>query len=294
MYWRAFVTMAAMAVVSSGAIGQAREDWDVWIVPIIQRDGAPVLGRARDLTKRAGYDNQPVWAPAGGLIYYSSKRDDAQNDIWSVEVATGTVARVTVSAPESEYSPTIIPGANALSVVRVERDSAQRLWRVPLDGGPMSVILPGSDSVGYHAWANEHTIAMFVLGRPATLRIGDVRTGGERTIAADIRRGLAKIPDANAVSFVRRVSATESWIMRLDIATGDTSRIAPALPNSEDYAWMPNGWLIMAQGTQVFAWNKSTWTMIADLAPDGVRDITRLAVSPRGDFLALVARDQSR
>jgi hypothetical protein len=187
-----------------------------------------------------------------------------------------------------------MPGGAALSVVKVERDSAQRLWRVPLDGGSASVLLSDVKPVGYHAWANDSTLALFVLGSPATLQIANVRTGAARVVARDIGRGLALIPGRNAVSYVQRISRDESWIVRYDVATGDTARIARTLPGVQDHAWTPSGVLLAAQDAQVYMWSGAAgWTSIGDLAPHGVRSATRLSVSPRGDALALVAEDRS-
>ncbi len=269
---------------------------DIWLVPLRDSAGHPVLGKARNLTARPGYDNQPGWGPRGDVIYYSSQRGDAQNDIWRVDVTSGTQVRVTATDPESEYSPTVMPGGAALSVVKVERDSTQRLWRIPLDGSAASVILADVKPVGYHAWADANTLGLFVLGRggePATFQVADLRTGTARVVAKGIQRGIAKIPNANALSYVARVSSDESWIMKYDVATGDTSRIARAMPGVQDHAWTPHGVLLAARESQVYAWDKTAgWVPIGDLAPEGVTGATRLAVSPRGDALALVAQDR--
>src|SRR5688572_18071210 len=125
---------------------------DIWVAPLTASSGQHTVGAPRNLTARAGYDNQPTWSPRGDVIYFSSARGDGQNDIWSADVASGRQTRVTTTAPESEFSPTVVAGGGALSVIRVERDSAQRLWRIPLDGSPSSVILANIKPVGYHAW----------------------------------------------------------------------------------------------------------------------------------------------
>ena len=269
---------------------------DIWLVAIRDSAGHMVLGPARNLTSRPGYDNQPGWAPRGDVIYFSSQRGDAQNDIWRVDVASLAQARVTTTATESEYSPTVMPGGAALSVIKVERDSTQRLWRVPLDGSEASVILANAKPVGYHAWGDANTLGLFVLGSsgaPATFQVADVRTGATKIVANDIQRGLAKIPTANAMSYTSRVSRIESWIMKYDLASGDTTRIARMPPGVQDYVWTPGGALLAARESLVYAWSASAgWTPIGDLARDGVKGITRLAVSPRGDALALVAQDQ--
>jgi hypothetical protein len=65
-----------------------------------------------------------------------------------------------------------------------------------------------------------------------------------------------------------------------------------AFPENEYYAWAPDGTLITARGSTLFAFRPgtdSTWVEFADLAGHGIRGISRLAVSADGSRLALVA-----
>jgi hypothetical protein len=56
-------------------------------------------------------------------------------------------------------------------------------------------------------------------------------------------------------------------------------------------AWTPDGTLLMAHGGMLHAWREgeSTWRAVADLNALGLRNVTRLAVSPGGDRIAIVA-----
>ena len=69
--------------------------------------------------------------------------------------------------------------------------------------------------VGYHAWADDHTLALFVLGQPATLQLADTRTGKADVIARNIGRSLQRIPPAG------RVSGTISFVQRDPPAAGN-------------------------------------------------------------------------
>jgi hypothetical protein len=281
------------ALVAASARAQQPPSTDVWIATIgAGEHGAMALRSPRNLTARAGYDNQPAFSPNGAIVYFSSARGDGQNDIWSVDVASGRQTRITTTAPESEYSPTLMLGGTTLSVIRVERDSAQRLWRIPLDGSPSTVIMPAIKPVGYHAWGEGDAIAMFVLGSPNSLQIGDAAKGTATVAAQRIGRGLARIPNAHAISYVDKTIDQEWWITRYDFATGVKTRVARTLPGVEDYAWTPAGELLCGKDSHVFLWSPSGWAQVADLAAAGVRNITRMAVSPRGDAIAFVAADK--
>lgn len=273
---------------------------DIFLATLTSRGGSLTVGTPANITKQPGYDNQPAFLPTGRAILFTSVRAEQgeQADIYQFDLATRQTTRVTTTSPESEYSATPMPGGGAISVVRVERDSAQRLWRFPLDGGAPSVILERVKPVGYHAWADDHTLALFVLGRPNTLQIADTRTGKADTVLTSIGRSLHRIPGPAArVSFVHKVSDTEWWIKALDPATRAVTQLVRLPKGTEDYAWLPDGSVLAGSESTLLQWDGrsgSSWVPIADLAPAGIRGITRLAVSPRGDRIAIVAEGVAR
>ena len=245
-----------------------------------------------NFTDRPGYDNQPSFTGDGTGVFFTSVREDAQADIYRYDIGRKQTTRVTSTAPESEYSATPIDGGRAISVVRVERDSVQRLWRFPLDGGVPTVILERVRPVGYHAWADDHTLALFVLGSPNSLQLADTRTGAVDTIATGIGRSLHRIPGGRRISFVRKVSATEWWIETLDPASRQTNRLVRLPEGVEDYAWLPTGSIVCGRASTLLWWSGrpgDDWRQIADFAAAGVKGITRLAIDPRGSRIAFVA-----
>lgn len=255
--------------------------------------GAPV-----NATRRAGYDNQPFFTPDGRGILYTSVTG-GQADIWRYDIASRRSVPVTTT-PESEYSATPLPDGSGFSVVRVEADSTQRLWRFDWDGGHASLVLAGVKPVGYHAWGDAQTVALFVLGQPATLQIADLRTGTATAVANDIGRGVQRIPgiDPPAISFVQRSAPPDSvWaVAELDLATQRIRTLVGTLPGVDQYAWTPAGVLLMAKGAKLYQWSPARgpdWEAVADFSALGIERITRLAVSRRGDRLALVAADRT-
>jgi len=294
-----FAVNGALAVVTASAAAQqpaparpAPAQPDIYLSRITLARGVPIVGTPMNITDRPGYDNQPSFSGDGQGIFFTSVRDDAQADIYRYDLATKRTIRITATAPESEYSATSIEGGRAISVVRVERDSTQRLWRFPLDGGTPTVILESVRPVGYHAWADDHTLALFVLGSPNTLQLANTRTGKSDTIATNIGRSLHRIPGTNRVSFVRKVAPGEWWIESLDPPTRETTRLMRLPEGIEDYAWLPNGSILCGRDSKMLWWSGKSgndWREIADLASAGVKGITRLAVSARGDQLAFVA-----
>jgi hypothetical protein len=70
------------------------------------------------------------------------------------------------------------------------------------------------------------------------------------------------------------------------------STLVKTLPGSEDYAWTPQGILLMGKDAKLFQCDpkkNGAWQEIADFTSAGLKSITRLAVSPKGERLAVVA-----
>src|SRR5205085_5230181 len=115
-----------------------------------------------------GYGNQPSFLPDSRAILYTSRREDGQSDIYRYDIGSAATTGVTTT-PESEYSATVMPGGRRFSVIRVEKDSTQRLWSFALDGSDPRIVVESLKPVGYHAWLDATTLAMFVLGSPNAL-----------------------------------------------------------------------------------------------------------------------------
>ena len=284
--------IAMVASLSTSLGAQARPFTDVWIVPMRQAGSAVSFGEPRNVTQRAGYDNQPSFTPAGDAVLYTVIGADGQADTWKFTLPDGKPTQVT-HTPESEYSPTVTPDGRSFSVIRVEADSAQRLWRFPLDGqGAPSLVLEKIKPVGYHAWVGDHTLVIFVLGNPSTLQIADDRTQTSEIVARNVGRALVKVPGRDAVTFLQQARDSASWITDLDVRTKTTRRLMPPPPGADYHVWTPNGALLAASGSRIYVWTDGRWDVAADFGRWGVRNVSRLAVSPRGNWLAFVAEDK--
>jgi hypothetical protein len=279
---------------------QAPPDTEIYLAPLRSVNGTLEVGPAVNVTNSPGYDNQPFFTPDGRALLFTSVRGGGtQTDIYRVAVPPGPAPVQVTRTPESEYSPTVTP-SGALSVIRVELDgnNTQRLWQFTIDGGDPRVVLEQLKPVGYHAWADDKTLALFVLGQPATLQTADATTGAARVIASDIGRSIQVIPGGTSprdISFVPRERSGETvrlLIKKVNPRTGEISLLTPAVEGGTeaDTAWTPDGTLLMVRGSTLYGWRagQSGWKEIASLERLSLRGVTRLAVSPKGDYLALV------
>ena len=277
---------------------------EVFLASLNVEKQAVTLGTPINISNNSGYDNQPAFTPDGGAVLFTSVRGDRKpdpsnsaaigSDIWRYDIAAQRIGQVT-DTPESEYSPTVTPDGRHISVIRVEADGTQRLWRFTIDGKDPSLVLTDIKPVGYHAWADANTLGLFVLGEPATFQVADTRTGKADVVAKNIGRSIHRIPKGG-ISYVQRDTkdgATTLTVMEWlpDTRTSTPLVTVPQGVTQADLAWTPDGLLLMANGGKLVGWRRgqAAMTVVADLDAAGLRSVSRLAVSPRGDRLALVA-----
>jgi Tol biopolymer transport system component len=260
---------------------------DIFIVDTPD-DGFFDAATVRNLTDRPGYDNQPRFSPDGNTLFFTSIWEDEQADVYAFDLRKDVRRRVTFTT-ESEYSPT--PTSNAIDVVRVEDDGTQRLWRFSPDGRNAELLFEDLAPVGYFGWMDDDNLAAFIVGDPHALVIANRRTGDVDTIATDIGRTVAPVPGRRAVSYVQKRGG--GWSIDMyDLDSGRGGTIVETLPGREDFAWMPDGRILMADGHIMYVWTSGdgTWSRFLDVsAREDIGEVTRIAVSPSGSLIAFVA-----
>ena len=298
-----FLSFTALLVFAMFSQAAPPPDTEIFLASLSTTAGTTTIGAPANITSSPGYDNQPSFTPDGRAILFTSARGGTQTDIYRYDLASRAVTRVTETS-ESEYSPTVTPDAAHISVIRVEADSTQRLWWFTLDGRQPSVVLAGVKPIGYHVWADDHTLALFVLGQPASLQMADTRTGTSDVVVSGIGRSLQKIPSRGTISFVEREAASgdnapaKLWIRELEPGSRRVTPLVAAVAGAReaDLAWTPDGLLLMAEKDVLYGWRRgdADWHRIADLAALGLHGVSRIALSPGGDRIAFVAQPEQR
>lgn len=288
MWTKLQILALTIALGAIEAFAQAPPDTEIFLAKL---DGDRVDRAVPvNLTGRKGYDNQPRFLGDGDQLLYTAI-DGEQADIWIVDLATLERRRVT-ETPESEYSPTPIPGEDAISVVRVEADETQRLWRFPLAGGEPDLLLPDVKPVGYHAWSGTEDLVLFVLGEPITLQHARRGDGPGKILLENVGRALHPVPGSRQIAFVHKPSEAEWTIRTVDVATGELATVLATRPEREDFAWSPSGKLWMGDGSALYVADPKGdggWRQVADFSPFGLSEITRIAIHPKETSIAFVA-----
>ena len=273
--------------------------FDIYIVPLAGGLASMKGATPQPLSTAPGYDNQPSFTPDGTRVLFAANRDGKQTDIYAFSRADRRVTQLTTTAT-NENSPTPLPDGG-FSVVMSEMDKTQRLWKFDPSGKNAQLVLSDIKPVGYHAWIDADKVVLFVLGPPATLQIASVKSGKADVVATDVGRSLHRIPGTSLASFVQHEESGEYWVKQLDVATRKIEPIVKAVAGSSDrdMAWMPDGrTILMSSGTRIFSWTRgapaAAWTEVFDTASAKLGAVTRLAVSPKGDAVAIVVAEPAK
>jgi hypothetical protein len=83
-------------------------------------------------------------------------------------------------------------------------------------------------------------------------------------------------------------------VTELDPVTRKTRALVTLPPGATDAdtAWAPDGLLLVSVKGQIFLWRRGDkdMTLAVDPASMGLKGVTRLAISPKGEWIALVAQ----
>jgi hypothetical protein len=275
---------------SSGQSGS-----EIFLFDLKVKDGQVTLSGGVNITNHKGYDNQPFFHPSKPDIYFSSFNDSGRSDIKYYDYKKKTTGNLTVTN-EREYSPTVTPDGKFISCIIQRDNGAQDLGKYPVSGGEPEVLI-NDLIIGYHAWAGNNKLLLFVLGDSSrnTLHYYDLSAKKDTILSTNIGRSLHKIPGQNAMSFVQKISDKESLIKRFDIADAAITTITSALPGQDHLAWLQKSTILMSDGVKLFSYrhgtDKSWQPVIVEGDISMLKGISRLAVDIKNTKLALVVNE---
>lgn len=289
------VRSLVMASLLGATMLRAQGGTDIWVGELRGSGSALSLGVLRNVTQRAGYDNQPQFTPDGSALLYTRIGDDGRADTWRVQVNGRGNSQVTRTVRRQEYSPTPMPDGRGFSAIVVEVDSTQRLWAYDWNGVPQRVIVPALKPVGYHVWVGRSNIGGFVLSQPTprdanALVLMNPETERVDTLARGIGRAFARVPGRDAFTFVHFHGDT-AVLGEVDVRTAAVRRVAVLPRGAEYHVWLPDGSALISGNGVLYRWYEGRLETFVDLRARGIQDVSRLALSPDGKTLAIVGAD---
>ncbi|MBT0608877.1 hypothetical protein [Aequorivita echinoideorum] len=248
------------------------------------------LLNVQKISTNDGYNNQPSFASNEALLYAGN--NNGQTDIAEYDLISKTSKWKNKITQGSEYSPQKFPSNNDLAAVRLDKDGLQRLYKYNSEMGNSSDLIENIQ-VAYFAFYNDKTILSTVLnGEKMDLALIDLQKNTTDTLFRNAGRSLQKIPKTQSMSYSLINDAGNLDMYMLDMNSFESFFITELPIGIQDYVWINDTQVIVASGNKLYLYDtlgEPDWVQVASLEEYGLKDITRLAISPDTKKLALVA-----
>lgn len=267
----------------------AQQDTEVYLADILSNEKGMTLGTPVNISNNEGYDNQPSFLDEDHILFSSTRNN--QTDIALYSISKDTKTWISKTPDGSEYSPLKIPGKEAVSAIRLDVDGLQRLYQYDLRTGASKELIEDL-KIGYHVWYNDHIIVCTVLiENRMDLVVSNINEGTNYTVQKNVGRSLHKIPNSNLISFISKAEKTFE-IKSLNPIARTTKTLNYIWNGREDITWLSEHTILASTEkviAQVPADTTGIWHVFHQFEPLELYKMSRMAVSPDGKKLAIVA-----
>ena len=299
------MTILVLLLVSTSLSAQIN-DTEVWAGSLDMSDGRFAVSNLVNISKHPGYDNQPAFFSDGKRLVFTSQ-------IAALD-ETGHAVQAKVYDFASDKS-TSIQGARGFSPTPAADGALMllhdgRVWFH--DAAGKEIALTETNDAGYYVRFDERTWVLYMNDKQRRIVIYDATTKALETMAVGSATAPFRIPGKRAVTFV----AVEPF----PIPKGEAAKSAPPrklslrqlnlddhrvttlaaipFPTSGSHVWTSRDTLLMASGHTIYEWSPAhpdKWRPAAQFDHPDLQGLTRIALSPRGNRIALVStpRDET-
>jgi len=268
----------------------AQENTEVYVFDIASvYEGLEILN-PQNISNDPGYNNQPSFSSNETVLFAGN--NNGQTDIAEYELNTKSKKWINKMTDGGEYSPQKFPTNKDIAAVRLDKDGLQRLYKYDAENGNSTEIIPELQ-VAYFSFYNDKKMLATVLnGDKMDLVLIDLQSKKADTLFRNAGRSLQKVPKTNSMSYSLVNEEGNLDLYLLDMASSESFFITELPIGIQDYVWINDTQILIGSGNKLYMYDilgESEWTKVASLEETGIKNITRLAISPNGGKLALVA-----
>jgi hypothetical protein len=270
----------------------AQSGTEVYLFDLSNEGESWTLSNPLNVSQNEGYDNQPSFSLDGSILYYTSNRQ-GETDLVAYQIESGEKQWITETPNRSEYSPTITPDGNYISFITLSKDGVQEFRKTNLETNEETLI-EGDPIIGYFVWIDDDSYLCFVLAddvNDATLQLHNISTGSKEILLINPGRSLKKHPYSNSFTVVDNSpdsAVFATYNPRIGILIFGLSEL---LNGSQDFAYLPNGQILMGLGSTLYTKISDNWELVSDLSEFYITGITRLAINSNGTKIAIVVEE---
>jgi WD40 repeat protein len=269
----------------------AQTNPEVYLCDIKSEYGGLITYNFQNISNDEGYDNQPSFASNNQVLFAGNK--GGQTDIALYDISKKTKTWFHKTTKGGEYSPILIPGSKGkVSAVRLDPDGLQRLYVYDTISKENIELIEGLQ-VAYYDFYNAETIVASVLSDDKLdLVFSNFKAKKTDTFMRNVGRSIHRVPNSKTMSYASVNEDKNQEVYLLDMKTKESFFVCQLPIGIQDYTWLNDSQILIGSGSKLYIYDtflNSDWKEVANLSAYNIKDITRLAVSPDGAILSLVA-----
>lgn len=269
----------------------AQLNTEVYLCDFKSEYGGLTIYNFQNISNDSGYDNQPSFASDNKVLFAGN--NGSQTDIALYDISKKTKTWFNKTTKGGEYSPIQIPDSSSkVSAVRLDPDGLQRLYMYDAISKENVELIEGLQ-VAYYDFYNAETVLASVLsGDNLDLVFSNLKTKKTDTLLRNIGRSIHKVPDSKMMSYTSVNEDKNHEVYLLDIETKESFFVCQLPVGILDYTWLNDSQILIGSASKLYIYDtfiNSDWNEVVDLSEYYIKDISRLAVSPDGTKLSLVA-----
>ncbi|MFD1316063.1 hypothetical protein [Namhaeicola litoreus] len=269
----------------------SQEASEIYLFELVQTETSYELNNPINISNNPGYDNQPAFTLDGESVLFTSFRDN-QADIALYDIKLDFRKWLT-DTPENEVSPLPYPDKKKwFTAAKSDSIGHQKVFQYTFKQKPPKPLFTENEIV-YYDWYDKSAMICFIAGDTDALFIKNFKYDILYPIQQNIGRSFQRIPGTDLIGFINYNHEVPE-IYRVHPKTNKLEYIVDALEGSEDLAFTNNRTIFMAKGNQIFKFRPEQdkdWMPVKINSDIGLKNITRLTISPDGTKMAVVAAE---
>jgi hypothetical protein len=267
-------------------------DTEVWVGALELRDGQFGVSELKNISNHRGYDNQPSFLPNGASLLFTteaSSLDETGLGVHAVRYDFGT-GKLTALPMARGFSPT--PTADG-KIMMLRQGG---VWLHDARGKLLRALTETKEA-GYFNRFEDGTWILFMNDKDRRIVLYDPVSHALETMITGATTAPYRVPGERAVTFVVQEKDTRT-LHRLDVDEKRVTTLATIpFPTGGHHVWTPRKTIFIASGPEIREWDPAKpdeWRVVHRFEEPGLQGITRIALSPASDRIALVstARDE--
>jgi hypothetical protein len=270
----------------------AQSDSEIFLLDIKFKQDKIEISNVKKISNNKGYNNQPIFVSNDKILFTSER--NLQNDIVQYDSSENSLKYLT-NTLTSEYSP-IRYKKNKVTAVSLDKKGEQYLRIYNVKDNTFKI--PFTDKiVGYYNYSKKiknQIVSSVLENNELVLYTSNLKTKTHTYIDNNTGRSIHNIPKnkfgEEKISYISKKDSI--WnINYADLSSYKTKTITTTLNNNEDICWFKDGSILTSNKNNLYIFNSKLskdWKLLCSLEEYGITNISRIAINPNNDKLALV------